>query len=376
MRRSAVVIAATACLFVASVGRSAPAERDWVVVYWMCYDNNLEGAGRPILDMLGKGVRSERVAVVVAADFRDDDGMVRFVLTDQGETKEPLPTEGSTDPEVLAAQLAWVAEQMPAKRYGIVFVNHGGAQSKSCFDEHPAEGLGGWLEVPDIADVLEAWRRGLDDAEVELLFMQQCGKGSLENHYELRGAARFVMASQTLVGAPNYYYTEALAALSADPLAFGGEGLAKLFMAHETANMFTDYTATSSEALAQLPGKLDAVLAPLFDADSEGLPPVTDVGRVSFSFAPDEGFVDLIGGLTEWYGGAKLELGPVKEFATWVETTLIAARRVSSRASTDQRRWSGLSILLATPRARRTYRTYDLYVDSRLDEWMERLGVR
>ena len=43
-------------------------------------------------------------------------------------------------------------------------------------------------------------------AEVELLFLQQCGKGTLENYYSFKDAAKVVMGSQTNVGAPNSYY--------------------------------------------------------------------------------------------------------------------------------------------------------------------------
>ena len=59
-----------------------------------------------------------------------------------------------------------------------------------------------------------------------------------------------------------------------------------------------------------------------------------------------------------------------------MESTLVAERRVSPRATPDQRRWSGLSILLASERARRAHAGYDLYVDSSLDEWMSRSNAR
>lgn len=165
-------LAIALALIVGLLATSARAEpvRDWVVVYWMCYDNDLEGAGRPILDMLGQGVRGDRVAVVVFADFRGSGGMTRFVLTGQGEASESLPGEGSAVPGELASALAWVAQEMPARRYGVVFLNHGGRLGDSCYDGTPGEPGADWMWVPAMADVLEAWRAGLD-GDMELLFL-------------------------------------------------------------------------------------------------------------------------------------------------------------------------------------------------------------
>lgn len=239
---------------------------EWVFVYYMSYDNNLDRCGRPILDMLKNGITSERVAVVVVADFIDRDGMQRFELTKGNETQTVLTTEASADATVLASQLAWVRENYVAKKYAVVFLNHGGALAEMCLDEFPGRRNGPrWLFLPAVAEVLTAWRSTLPGA-LELVFLQQCGKGTLENYFQMRTTAPFVMASQTVVGAPNYYYTDALRAICATP-DLDGRQVAKLFQTHETATMFTTYTTIDTAQIAQLPEKLDAVLHPLLAID-------------------------------------------------------------------------------------------------------------
>ncbi len=344
--------------------------RDWVVVYWMCYDNDLEPAGRPILDMLGEGVRDDRVAVAVFADFRGDGGMTRFVLTEQGEASSPLPGEGSAVPEQLGEALAWVAAELPARRYAVVFLNHGGRLGDSCHDGTPGEPGADWMWVPAMADVLEAWQAGLD-GEVELLFLQQCGKGTLENQYELRRTAKVVMGSQTVVGAPNRYYARALEALSASPEA-DGEQLARWIVDFETADMFTTYTALRSEQLERLPERLDPLLRALIDSGVGQARSYGEVEDISFQQPPDEVFIDLEAALNAWHLAAEIQPSAVKGFATWLATELILHHRVSPRAGAGPRGWSGLTVMVAGPKSLARYAGYELYADTLLDEWLLR----
>jgi hypothetical protein len=315
-------------------------------------------------------VRSDRIAVVVFADFRGDGGMTRFLITQEGETSSPLPGEGSAQPSTLEGALESVAAELPARRYALVFLNHGGKLSQSCYDGTPGSPGADWMQVPAMADVLSRWRAGLD-GEVELLFMQQCGKGTLENGYELRGAARWVMGSQTVVGAPNRYYTAALEALSAEPEADGAQ-LARWIVDHETANMFTTYTALSSERLEELPARLDALLQPLIDSGIGQAPSYHRVGDISFSQPPDELFVDLVGVLTAWHLAAGIRPVEVKRFASWLDDELILHHRVSPRATGGASGWSGLSLLVAGRKTLGGYAKYDIYADTLLDEWLMR----
>jgi hypothetical protein len=186
---------------------------DWVFFYYMAYDNNLEGCGRPILNMLKEGVTNDRVAVVTFADFTDKKGMKRYEATTAGEKETQLEVESSAHESTLKEQLEWTRDNYKADKYVIVFLDHGGALSEMSYDTYPGKGATqNWLHAVKVADVITEWRKGLS-GKLEFVFIQQCGKGTLENFHAFRDAAPYVMASQTVVGAPNYYYTDALKAV-------------------------------------------------------------------------------------------------------------------------------------------------------------------
>lgn len=351
---------------------------DWVFHYYMAYDNNLEGAGQPIIKMLQAGITSERVAVLVSADFRDTDGMQRFVLTKAGQTSEQLSEEGSAEEETLASELAWVREHYKAKHYALVFLDHGGALGEMSYDEHPG-GAGGqdWLYPPEVGKVIGAFRAQVK-GEVELMFYQQCGKGSLENYYAMRGAAKYVMGSQTTVGAPNRYYTDAIKAVCEQPERTGRE-LAALFTEHETADMFTTYTTLDCAALGDLPKQLDAVLEPLLAVETLSVEAVAQL-RPCFTFPsgrPIELFFDGVAMLDALYAAHELDRAPLEAFQTWVKETLITSHRVSPRQNEGAEGWCGFSIFLPTfPQRLAKYReTYSIYADTKLgafhDHWLE-----
>src|SRR5688572_32166648 len=77
----ALSIALGLAALAAAPARAADAvSYDWGVAYFMSYDNNLEGCGKPILDGIKAGVAGERTIAAVQADFTDTGGMRRYVF--------------------------------------------------------------------------------------------------------------------------------------------------------------------------------------------------------------------------------------------------------------------------------------------------------
>ncbi len=293
---------------------------DWVFFYYMAYDNNLEGCGRPILDMLAKGITGDNVAIVTFADFRDEKGMRRYEQTKGKEKITVLETENSAEETTLEEQLKWTGENYKAKHYAIVFLDHGNRLDEMSKDENPGKGGKEWLKLPQVAPLLVQFRKDVMNT-LELVFIQQCGKGALENFHAMRGVAPYVMASQTVVGTPNYYYVAALKAVCRKP-EIDGKQLARLFTDHETAEMFTTYTTINEKALNELTTKLDAALKPLLDLEELAKPTIlpefdkrgkevpvegTSV-RMCFQPASDEQFCDGLAWLKAMYEANKLDL--------------------------------------------------------------------
>ena len=343
----------------------------YALVYYMNYDNNLEPCGRPILDMLGRGVVSDDVVVTCQADFTDREGLRRYVLTKGKEEVERLAGEDSAATSTLRDYLAWVRDRFPAERYAVIFLDHGGRLGEMSSDEKPEQPDGPkWLEVVETAKACAEWRRTLQGS-VELLFLQQCGKGTLENYHAFRETAKVVMGSQTIVGAPNTYYEAVLKAVCAEPT-LDGEALATKIREGDAPNMFTTYTTVREAALAELPARLEPVLAPLLAREQLALPARL---RPCFDMAPDEVFYDAKALLEGLYAANELDAAPLADLFAWLERELLAGHRVSPRRVDVGGTWCGLSIFVPlSAQARARYPHYPIFQETKLDELMARFG--
>jgi len=252
--------------------RPVPPERgfaqDWLLVYWLPYDGDLAWAAPEVLGALERADApgSGRVEVIAQVDLPGDAGMTRVRLGPKGRRDWALGPahDGSSRVEELASLLDWVARSTDARRVMIAILGHAGHLEQLSPDDasKSPEGDGSpptWMRIDELAPVLESFRARLR-GEVELLFLQECAKASVEVAYELRGAARYLLASQALLGAPNHYYGGAVGALRAVP-ATDGAGLAEGIAASERPDMFVSLSLVDLGGLAGLPDLVDAAAA-------------------------------------------------------------------------------------------------------------------
>jgi Clostripain family len=346
-------------------------EHGWVLVYVMSYDNNLERCGPIILQGLLEGTRGTDVVVTVLADFTDTDGLQRFVFRDGEYEVEVLETDDCASEQVMVEYFDWVAEEFPAERYGMVFLNHGGNLDDMCLDEQPGGGSRKvWLSAAAMGPVMRDFRESAP-GEVELLFLQQCGRGSLDNLYNFRGAARAVMASQTTVGAPNTYYTPSVQWLAGNQ-DIDGFALADRIMGDD--EHYTNYVCVDGEALEALPEHLDRMVDALLDSGATlTAPSMTPCfggqGRGAETSFDALGFFT---GLAESASSSRVDRA-LEGFRTYYEEELIRSHRKQARQAGRIRDWTGIAVWVPVERrVRGRYDGYPLYEDSRLDElWGE-----
>ncbi len=358
-----MLIATLAALAIAQTQSKPAPDRDWVLVYYMSYDNNLERCGPIILDALERGVRDSKLIVTVLSDDTDKSGLNRIVLSKDGRTTDKLETDNSASEDVLKEYLMWVGATHPAKHYAVVFLDHGGRLDDMCADEWPGDKITKtWLSAKVVGPLLRQWRKDAHGA-VDLLFLQQCGRGSIENLYNFRGAADAIMASQTTVGAPNTYYEPTGKWLAAREKT-GGLDLAKRIMADD--EHFTNYVCVDGAALDDLPKRLapvvDALLSPATPLPATGLKPCFPI--------QDEKNYDLLAWLDGAFKENKLPDKPLKDFREWVTGKLILAHVKKEPAQKRIASWTGLSIVVAdSEKVRKRYADYPIYADTKLDEF-------
>ncbi len=225
-------------LLLLSTGAYAQSKKiktDWLVVYYMPYDNNLSDYGKGIIKSIKDSITSDNVVVTIQADLDDTSGITRYIITRSGIQKTLLSNEESARTQTYEHYLLWVNSQVSYKKLAVVFLDHGGRLNELCLDEYPTKG---YLKVDSLKQV---FKRVYKSKKIDLLFLQVCTKGSVEPTYELKDAAKYTLCSQFELGAPNYYYHDLFSALSHSRLGTGLD-VAHYIVTHERDNMYNSYT--------------------------------------------------------------------------------------------------------------------------------------
>ena len=152
--------------------------------------------------MISKNIRSNKIIATVQADFAGSGGMKRYLITSDTVKISNVEGESSANTKTYRNYLDWVVQNIQAKRRAIVFLDHGGKLDEVCLDTDP---LDKFLRVDSLGKELNSFN-SLTNHKTDLIYLQVCAKGSIEPLYEMSDCASYTMASQTELGAPNYYY--------------------------------------------------------------------------------------------------------------------------------------------------------------------------
>ncbi len=345
---------------------------EWVIAYYMSYDNNLGSLGEHILAEIAAGVTDPGIAVVVQADLPGQAGMTRISFQSDGnrlqEDRTTIPAQNSADEAELAAFLAWVKESWPAKNVALVFLNHGGKLNQMCLDDHPNHPNKyepAWLQAHLAGPVCADFNASIN-GRVRLLFLQQCGRASLENLYNFTGAAEYLLASPFIVGAPNTYYKPLLSWLGRSPNVSGVDVAARI-MAKD--KHYVLYTLVQNQELARLPAQLERLFGRSGRFRLNGKPervfPIRDETNVDLL-----SFLKLLASRDPSFGKRK------QHFSNWVQDRLIVKTSLGPRPSRLHRRSCGLSLFLPRPGQAERYRFLPLYAKSPLAEVMNALSPK
>ncbi|MFB8792158.1 MAG: clostripain-related cysteine peptidase [Potamolinea sp.] len=237
----------------------------WVVLYWMPYDNNLVRFGEPIIAMLAKGARNSEAVVVVQSDYFGDPKMRRRILINGAIREIEISGEDSSNILAFSKYLDWAYQTFDAEHWAIIVVGHGGRVNEISPDKHGSIlQTPTWMRVDHFASEISRFNHATDK-RVELLFFQNCNKATLEVVYEARNCARYTLASQLNLGAPNYYYEGFLRQLNKSSI--GGREAAIAIMESERVDMYHTLTLVDNRALDNIPAKLSRLMQPLLSKE-------------------------------------------------------------------------------------------------------------
>jgi hypothetical protein len=324
---------------------------EWVFVYYMSLDNNLSIWGQRVLKDLERGIVNSKVAVVVQADFGDTGGMRRVTMRRvEGEVQREeivLDSEDSADESELRKYFEWVEKEWDGENYAVIFPNHGGRLNEMCSDEKPFKNQdenkqfvsGKWLRSSEVGKIAVEFNEKTG-GKVRLLFLQQCGRGSVENLCNFVDSADYILASPTSVGAPNTYYTAMVtsAALNGD---IGGDVLAQIIMAED--DDYLVYTLVNNGELKKLPERLKAALkafreAPSLDAPGRCLKMFGYAGESYYDLKSYLQALDLANNDVDGEG--------VVRFLEWYEGNVVVDKSFGKVKEGSGATFSGLSIYI------------------------------
>jgi Clostripain family len=237
---------------------------NWAVLYWMPYDKNLVRFGEPIVEMLTRGTQNSEIVVIVQSDYWGDPKMRRRQIAN-GTVKEiDVVGEDSSDASAFSAYLDWANQTFEAEHWAVIVVGHGGKINEVSPDDHrTTRRTRTWMRVDQFANAVSSFNRSTS-GRVELLFFQNCNKATLEVVYEARNCARYTLASQLTLGAPNYYYEGFLKRLKGASI--DGREAAIAIMDSERADMYHTLTLVDNQAVERIPDKLSRFLQAILNS--------------------------------------------------------------------------------------------------------------
>lgn len=247
-----------------------PFSQDIVLLAWIPYDNDLGRFVGPVLAGLRDGSEGG-VEVAAQVDRPDHAGMERAIFRRGALEVEEVAEEDSGSIEAFGDFLQWAANRYEARAYAVVIMDHGGDLHRVSRDDDAGPGAleSTWLDTAGIARELERFR-GSEPGEVELLALQVCGKASIEPLRVVAPAARFTLASQLPLAAPNTWYRDALRAMADHP-EWDGADWVRAIASSDEDRMYAAVTCVDNQALlAQEP--LDYALHE-GDLQAPGAPP-------------------------------------------------------------------------------------------------------
>lgn len=341
----------------------AKSRHKWVVLYWMPYDNDLVPFGEPIVEMLTRGTRNSETVVLVQSDYLGDEKMRRRKLVNGTTHEMNVAEEDSSDVSVFSAYLDWANQTFEAEHWAVIVVGHGGKINEVSPDDHGAtRQTPTWMRVDQFANAVSIFNQ-VTDGRIELLFFQNCNKATLEVVYETRNCARYTLAYQLNLGAPNYYYEGFLKRLQ-EPSVSGYEA-ALAIMESERADMYHTLTLVDNKSLEDIPERLSRMIQLIL---SNRLP-ASNLSELSTYHYFGEQHCDalvLLGALSRASSQAQNEF---TKFADFLRSSVIAYYKTGGEfygnhqlKDTDSEQLCGLSLYLPeTEQAISRYNSLALY---------------
>lgn len=206
-------------------------EADWTVLVYLDGDNDLEAEALDDFGEMATVGSSDQVHVLVQLDrIRSDEdwddtsnnnwgGVKRFRVT-KGATptkayqSEDIGEQNMADPETLVDFATWGIENYPARRYALIFWDHGAAWPGIASDDTSD---GDMLTLPEIAEAFETIGEDTGVTSFDLIGFDACLMGQIDVLQAVAPYGKVAIGSADLEPGEGWAWNHWLAELQKDP---------------------------------------------------------------------------------------------------------------------------------------------------------------
>lgn len=325
-----------------------PAMVDQMVLVYMAANNDLRGDAINCINHMEAGYTGTGNLLVYIKTASENSYILKIRHDDTerivSDTIATYASENSSDPQFLSRVVEDARRLGPAAAYGLVLWSHAsswapplGVRVKSFGEDRGVD-----MDIMDLKQALPA--------DFSYIIFDACSMASIEAIYELRGNAKYILASPTEVLSTSYPYREIV------PYLFGGESELKVvgqkFMDYYQS-LSGDYASATVSLIAT--GELELFAQrtkALFDAK---IPPqdfnIEAIQRLDFdptSRVPAYDFLDFL--------DHNYETEDYALIAEQLEKVVLFKANTSNFLNSPIRKFSGISIYL--PRAYEDFQDY------------------
>jgi len=190
----------------------------WTVLVYMVAD---DPQGGELLDQQANreldrivystlGTDPDNLYVAVQVDYRSQRDVWRRVI---GEGSWRHPETGAANPETLYGFFRWAKYMCPADRYVVMFWGHSRSLFGLFMDPDPWTYVAQTLTLTELRDALKD-ATGCFGRELDIVVFKDCFMSTLEAASELKGLARYLVASQAIVPIEGWLYKKMFEALN------------------------------------------------------------------------------------------------------------------------------------------------------------------
>jgi hypothetical protein len=208
---------------------------EWTFLFYANADNNLEFPIMGDLAQMAEVGSTDEINIIAQVDRWNVEDLgddvygawtdTRRFRVEKGMTfdSEPLQNLGETnmgDPVVFEAFLRWGISNFPAKKYALVFSNHGGAWTGLGPDESNTPGT---ISLVELQNSIPKILREFGIPQFELIGFDACLMSSLDVLMSVQPNTKYVIAAEELVPGDGFDYTQSFSALIDKPTMDGAE---------------------------------------------------------------------------------------------------------------------------------------------------------